>query len=84
MNPRWRLKGSLPRGRFRSAVRRASAAPLRSTAPGEGGVREGIDSQDTMLRQRTVNQNKSHWVTPLLAQRSPLSGNSYFWRTASR
>src|ERR1035438_5725448 len=35
-----------------------------------------------MLERRTVNQNKGHWVTLLLAQRSPLPGNSYFWRTA--
>ena len=69
------------------------AAPLRRealarlTAPlrrhrGRRSAR-GIDSQSRMLERRTVNQNKGHWVTPLLAQRSPLPGNSYFWRTAT-
>ena len=76
-------KGALARWRFRCAVRRWRASLLRSTATGQGGARRGIDSQDSLLKQRTVSQNKSHWVTPLLAQRSPPPGNSYFWRAAT-
>src|SRR5712664_1160437 len=78
-----RPKGSLSLRRFRCAERRWRASPLRSTAAGIGGVRSRVDSQDTLLQQRVINQkNKGHWVTPLLAQRYPLPGNSYFWRAA--
>jgi len=50
----------------------------------QGGVRRRLDSRDTLLKQRTTKQeNKGHRVTPLLAQRITLPGNSYFWRTAS-
>ena len=56
---------------------------LRSTATAEGQVRERLDSRATLLGKRTVNQKyKRHRVTPLLAQRITLPGNSYFWRTA--
>src|SRR6266478_8378605 len=79
-----RPKGSLSLRRFRCAERRWRASPLRSTAAGRGGVRSRVDSQDTLLQQRVINQeNKGHWVTPLLAQRYPLPGNSYFWRAAN-
>src|SRR6266478_3209043 len=78
-----RPKGSLSLRRFRCAERRWRASPLRSTAAGIGGVRSRVDSQDTLLQQRVINQeNKGHWVTTLLAQRYPLPGNSYFWRAA--
>jgi len=78
-----RPKGSLSLRQFRCAERRWRASPLRSTAAGIGGVRSRVDSQDTLLQQRVINQeNKGHWVTPLLAQRYPLPGNSYFWRAA--
>src|SRR5712664_56723 len=78
-----RPKGSLSLRRFRCAERRWRASPLRSTAAGIGGVRSRVDSQDTLLQQRVINQeNKGHWVTPLLAQRYPLPGNSYLWRAA--
>ena len=70
--------GSAPLGR--RLRRHPSSAP---PPPGKAGSR-GIDSHSMMLEKRTVNQNKGHWVTPLLAQRSPLPGNSYFWRTATR
>src|SRR6266436_4329927 len=79
-----RPKGSLSLRRFRCAERRWRASPLRSTAAGIGGVRSRVDSQDTLLQQRVINQeNKGHWVTPLLAQRYPLPGNGYFWRAAA-
>src|SRR6266702_2067817 len=61
---------------------RSSLPQLRSTAGAEGGLRPRLDSRATVLEHKTVNQNKSHQVTPLLAQRTPLSGNSYSWRTA--
>jgi len=78
-----RPKGSLSLWRLRYAERRWRASPLRSTATGKGGARSRVDSQDTLLEQRVVNrENKGHWVTPLLAQRCPLTGNSYFWRAA--
>src|SRR6267154_2630334 len=71
-----RPKGSLSLRQFRCAERRWRASPLRSTAAGIGGVRSRVDSQDTLLQQRVINQeNKGHWVTPLLAQRYPLPGN---------
>ena len=42
------------------------------------------NNQRLRTLQRTETQKQlSHRVTPLLAQRIPLSGNSYFWRTAS-
>ena len=34
--------------------------------------------------QETVNQEQTPWGNTLLAQRYPLSGNSYFWRTGFR
>src|SRR6266568_6542528 len=78
-----RSQGSLALWRFRSAERRWRASLLRSTATGQGGVRRRLDSRDTLLKQRTTKQeNKGHRVTPLLAQRITLPGNSYFWRTA--
>src|SRR5450759_4972446 len=43
------------------------------------------NNQRLRTLQRTETQKQpSHRVTPLLAQRIPLSGNSYFWRTARR
>ena len=65
-------------------LRREALARLTAPLHRHRGRRSarGIDSQGRMLEQRIVNQNKDHWVTPLLAQRSPLPGNSYFWRTA--
>src|SRR5260370_41017521 len=78
-----RTRGRLSLGRFRWAERWWSAPPVRSAAAGIDGVRSRVDSQDTLLQQRVINQeNKGHWVTPLLAQRYPLPGNSYFWRAA--
>src|SRR5713101_10193801 len=60
-----------------------SLPQLRSTATVERQVRGRLDSQVRLLGKETINnENKSHWVTPLLAQRCTLSGNSYFWRTA--
>jgi hypothetical protein len=38
----------------------------------------GVESQNEEL----LTKNKSQRVTPLLAQRITLTGNSYFWRTA--
>src|SRR5581483_8521144 len=38
---------------------------------------------NSLRNQQTVNQNNSHRVTLLLAQRSFLSGNSYFWPTTT-
>jgi len=66
-------------------LRREALARLTAPLHRHRGRRSarGIDSQGRVLEQRIVNQNKGHWVTPLLAQRSPLLGNSYFWRTAS-
>ena len=66
-------------------LRREALARLTAPLHRHRGRRSarGIDSQSRMLGHRTVNQNKGHWVTLLLAQRSPLPGNSYFWRTAS-
>jgi hypothetical protein len=66
-------------------LRREALARLTAPLHRHRGRRSarGIDSQGKMRKLRTVNQNKGHWVTPLLAQRSPLPGNSYFWRTAS-
>src|SRR5436190_2246309 len=76
-------RGRLALWRFRSAERRWRASLLRSTATEQGGVRRQLDSRDTLLEQRTTKQeNKGHRVTPLLAQRITLPGNSYFWRTA--
>ena len=58
-----------------------------------GGRELGLEARPPArftLRSRTkkhitVNkENMSHRVTPLLAQRIPLPGNSYFWRTAGR
>ena len=67
-------------------LRREALARLTAPLHRHRGRRSarGIDSQSRMLEQRTVNQNKGHWVTLLLAQRSPLPGNSYFWRTAGK
>jgi hypothetical protein len=79
------LRGGLALGWSRCAVRRWRASPLRSPTPGQGGVCQPLDSPDRMLKQRIINRkNKGHWVTPLLAQRIPVSGNSYFWRAAFR
>lgn len=60
-----------------------SLTQLRSTATVAGRIREPLDSQRRLPKQRTINQNNmSHWVALLLAQRIPVPGNSYFWRTA--
>jgi len=61
-----------------------SLPQLRSTATVEGRVRGRLDNRARLWTNRTVNNNMSHRVTPLLAQRFTLSGNSYFWRTAEQ
>jgi hypothetical protein len=61
-----------------------SQPPLRSTAAREGkGSRGGDLTTEVRLKnEELLIKNKSQRVTPLLAQRITLTGNSYFWRTA--
>jgi len=78
-------RGGLALGWARCAVRRWRAAPLRSPTPGPGGVCHPVDSPGRLLKQPIINRNnQGHRVTPLLAQRITVPGNSYFWRTATR
>ncbi len=59
-------------------------AQLRSTASKEGKGSRGTDLTTTveLEHEELLTKNKSQLVTPLLAQRITLTGNSYFWRTA--
>src|ERR1022692_5351992 len=57
---------------------------LRSTATKEGSGSRGADLTTGvgLDNEELLTKNKSQRVTPLLAQRITLTGNSYFWRTA--
>src|ERR1035438_8426466 len=57
---------------------------LRSTASKEGRGSRGTDltTEVGLENEELLTKNKSQRVTPLLAQRITLTGNSYFWRTA--
>jgi hypothetical protein len=59
---------------------------LRSTATKEGRGSRGADLTTGvgLENEELLTKNKSQRVTPLLAQRITLTGNSYFWRTANR
>src|SRR5580658_7565753 len=59
-------------------------AQLRSTASKEGRGSRGADLTTGvgLENEELLSKNKSQRVTPLLAQRITLTGNSYFWRTA--
>src|SRR5580658_5375755 len=59
-------------------------AQLRSTASKEGSGSRGADLTTGvgLENEELLTKNKSQRVTPLLAQRITLTGNSYFWRTA--
>src|ERR1035438_10701680 len=59
---------------------------LRSTATKEGRGSRGADLTTGvgLENEELLTKNKSQRVTPLLAQRITLTGNSYFWRTAGR
>ena len=61
-----------------------SQPQLRSTAAREGKGSRGTELTDgiTFKNEELLIKNKSQRVTPLLAQRITLTGNSYFWRTA--
>ena len=71
--------GSAPLG-----LAAAQPAPLRSTAAREGRGSRGADLTTGvgLKNEELLIKNKSQRVTPLLAQRITLTGNSYFWRTA--
>lgn len=58
---------------------------LRSTATKEGRGSRGADLTTGvgLENEELLTKNKSQRVTPLLAQRITLTGNSYFWRTAA-
>lgn len=49
-------RGGLAQGPCRCAVRRWRALPLRSTALGQGGMRQLLDSADRLLKQRIINR----------------------------
>ena len=51
-------------------------------APGKAGNAGGLTVRVSCRSKEQLNKKLSHWVTLLLAQRIPFSGNSYFWRTA--
>src|ERR1035437_8401687 len=58
-----------------------------STAGGRvlGSTQPRPPARFSSLRsQEIVNHKQEPWGNTLLAQRYPISGNSYFWRTASR
>src|SRR5580658_5643409 len=59
---------------------------LRSTASKEGRGSRGADLTTGvgLQNEELLTKNRSQRVTPLLAQRITLTGNSYFWRTAKR
>ena len=63
-----------------------SQPQLRSTAAREGNGSRGEDltTEVRLKNEELLIKNKSQRVTPLLAQRITLTGNSYFWRTACR
>ena len=62
-----------------------SQAQLRSTANGAGRKAHPLDSQSKLPEPSKIKPKQvSHLVTPLMAQRITLTGNSYFWRTARR
>jgi hypothetical protein len=66
-------------------VRRLRRQPqLRSTAAreGNGSRRTNLTTRIRLKNEELLIKNKSQRVTPLLAQRITLTGNSYFWRTA--
>jgi hypothetical protein len=69
---------------LRWAWRLRRQAQLRSTATKEGRGSRGTDLTNgvELQNEELLTKNKSQRVTPLLAQRIPLTGNSYFWRTA--
>src|SRR5580658_7038931 len=58
---------------------------LRSTASKEGRGSRGADLTTGvgLENEELLTKNRSQRVTPLLAQRITLTGNSYFWRTAA-
>src|SRR5277367_5909170 len=70
---------------LRRAWRRGRQAPLRSTArkKGRGSRRADLTDGVGLQNEELLTKSKSQWVTALLAQRITLTGNSYFWRTAS-
>ena len=64
-----------------------SAGALPHSTAG-GRVLEGTQPAPLLVLARfgtttQLTKNNSRRVTPLLAQRYPLPGNSYFWRTAA-
>jgi hypothetical protein len=71
---------------LRWAWRLRRQAQLRSTATKEGRASRGADLTTGvgLQNEEPLTKNKSQRVTPLLAQRITLTGNSYFWRTALR
>jgi len=86
MEQRRKSKGpSLVAVPLRRVWRLRSQTPLRSTATKEGNGSQGADLTlgVGLENEELLTKNKSQRVTPLLAQRITLSGNSYFWRTAA-
>src|SRR5438477_1431091 len=82
-----------PRGAFHvggsAPLRQAAGAACRSYAPPptwKAGIAGGLTAVlgwcGKESEQTNNNNIKADRVTPLLAQRFTLSGNSYFWRTA--
>src|SRR5580658_5484000 len=75
---------SLVAAPLRWAWRLTPPTQLRSTATKEGRGSPGTDLTTGvgLENEELLTKNKSQRVTPLLAQRITLTGNSYFWRTA--
>jgi hypothetical protein len=49
---------------------------------GRGSQGADLTTGVGLQEEELLTKNKSQRVTPLLAQRITLTGNSYFWRTA--